>query len=327
MKLRALRLTNVRKFAGRTASLTGIGDGITVVSEANEFGKSTFFDALHALFFEKYSATAKSVKSLQPHAGGAVEVALDVETGEGLFRVEKRWLSAKRARVTRLSDGAVVAMDDEAERWLSALAGDGREGPAGLLWVRQGLLGLEPESRTEKERLTETRRDLLSSVAGEIDAMTGGRRMDRVMKRCEEALDVLSTRTGRPKGPWKEAADEAATLASELAEVEAQCTALERHLAERSEAEAQIARLDDPAARARREEALQAAHAAMEAGEAHATRLREAGQAAQIATLGAAEARRALDALLAARSALEAARKAETEAAAKAEAAAATVAE
>ena len=37
MKLLALHLTNVRKFTGKRASITGIGKGITVVSEANEF--------------------------------------------------------------------------------------------------------------------------------------------------------------------------------------------------------------------------------------------------------------------------------------------------
>lgn len=66
MKLRALHLTNVRRFTGKRASITGIGSGITVVSEANEFGKSTFFDALHALFFEEFSSSARPVKSLQP---------------------------------------------------------------------------------------------------------------------------------------------------------------------------------------------------------------------------------------------------------------------
>ncbi|PCJ09467.1 MAG: hypothetical protein COB16_04760 [Rhodobacteraceae bacterium] len=74
MKLRALYLTNVRKFTGKRASITGIGDGITVVSEANEFGKSTFFDAIHALFFEKYSSSAKPVKSLQPYAGARLRL-------------------------------------------------------------------------------------------------------------------------------------------------------------------------------------------------------------------------------------------------------------
>ena len=90
MKLRSIELTNLRRFAGQRASLTGIGDGITVLSEANEFGKSTFFDALHALFFEKHRSTKAPVKSLQPHVGGAPEVMVEVELPEGRFRISKR---------------------------------------------------------------------------------------------------------------------------------------------------------------------------------------------------------------------------------------------
>ncbi len=36
MKLRSLSLTNVRRFAGETAALNDIGDGITVFSAPNE---------------------------------------------------------------------------------------------------------------------------------------------------------------------------------------------------------------------------------------------------------------------------------------------------
>jgi len=216
MKLQALHLTNVRKFTHKRASITGIGPGITVVSEANEFGKSTFFDAIHALFFEKYGSSAKPVKSLQPYAGGAVEVAAEIETPQGAFLVEKRFLLRKTARVVRLSDQATIAQDDEAERWISTLLGEAGDGPAGLLWVRQGLLGLEPEGFKEKALLTETRRDLLSSVAGEIDVMTGGRRMDRVMRRLAEDLGEIATKTGRKSGAWKVAADEVRRWKSSL---------------------------------------------------------------------------------------------------------------
>jgi len=269
MKLRALYLTNVRKFTGKRASITGIGDGITVVSEANEFGKSTFFDAIHALFFEKYSSSAKVVKSLQPYAGGAVEVAADVETDQGIFRVEKRFLSRKAAKITRLSDEVTLAQDDEAERWISTLMGAASEGPAGLLWVRQGAIGLEPGSPKEKTQLTETRRDLLSSVAGEIDAMTGGRRMDRVMRRVSENLGEITTRTGRKAGLWKAAADEIDTLEAELAHVIPQVQTLNNALSDRKQAEALLKRLDNADTKARRAKALTAAKTAMESARAH----------------------------------------------------------
>jgi uncharacterized protein YhaN len=309
MKLLALHLTNVRKFAAKRASITGIGNGVTVVSEANEFGKSTFFDAIHALFFEKYSSSAKPVKSLQPYAGGAVEVAADVETDQGTFRVEKRFLSKKSARITRLSDGATVAQDDEAERWISDLLGTASDGPAGLLWVRQGLLGLESDSAKEKSQLMETRRDLLSSVAGEIDTMTGGRRMDRVMRRVAESLSEITTKTGRKTGPWKTTSDEAEHLEGELASVAVQVQALEKALSERKQAEAAAKRLDNPDAKARRDGAFTAAKTAMEDARAHIGALKAAQQERDLAELKAKSAQAHLDAFLKAIDTLHTAQK------------------
>ncbi len=304
MKLRALHLTNVRRFTGKRASITGIGNGITVVCEANEFGKSTFFDALHALFFEKFSSTARPVKGLQPYAGGPVEVMADVETDQGAFRVEKRFLARKTARIVRLSDGATIAQDDEAERWISTLLGAAGDGPAGLLWVRQGLLGLEPESKSEKDRLTETRRDLMSSVAGEIDAMTGGRRMDRVMRRLGEDLAAIATKTGRRTGAWKAAADEVETLEAELGRLTAQVAVLDGALVERKAKEVMLGRLDDPEAAARRDLAVLAAGEAVDRARAHAGLVHAADQDHSIAEMNNRSAKSELDALLAAIEAL-----------------------
>ena len=304
MKLLALRLTNVRKFTGKRASITGIGDGITVVSEANEFGKSTFFDAIHALFFEKYSATSKQVKSLQPYAGGAVEVSADIATDQGLFRLEKRFLARKSARIIRLTDNVTIAQDDEAERWIANLLGSDSEGPAGLLWVRQGLLGLEPDSPREKTQAMDARRDLLSSVAGEIDAMTGGRRMDKVMRAVSDALATLATKTGRKTGIWKQASDEVEALGADLTAISAQVATLDDALSARKGTEAALQRLNNPDAKSRREVALEAAKAAMETARAHAGLVTAARQDRDLAALKAKSAQSDLDALLAALEAL-----------------------
>lgn len=298
MKLLALHLTNVRKFTAKRVSVTGIGDGITVVSEANEFGKSTFFDAIHALFFEKYSATGKAVKSLQPYAGGGVEVAVDVQTDQGTFRVEKRFLSKKSAKIARLPDGVTVAQDDEAERWISTLLGAANDGPAGLLWVRQGQLGLEADSAKEKSQLMETRRDLLSSVAGEIDTMTGGRRMDRVMRGVAENLAAIATKTGRKTGPWKAASDAAMQLEAELAQVTGQVQTFDTALRDRKQVEAALKRLNNPDAEARRDNALAAATAAMEGARAHIGVVKAAEQERDLAKLKAKSAQADLDRFL-----------------------------
>ncbi len=266
MKLRSLTLTNVRKFGGQTATISGIGDGVTVISEANEFGKSTFFDALHALFFVKYSTAGKEVKSLQPRSGGAVRVQAELETETGRFVIEKSFLAQKRATVSRADNGTLIAQDDEAEKWIAALMDRGLEGPAGLLWVRQGTTALEPAGtagadKTEKEKLLGARRDLLSSVAGEIDKVTGGRRMDRVLARCREELAKLATASGKAKahGPWDAEQKEIMALEAREAELDAKCKELSKALSDRKTTEAELKNWGQVAAKEERQAALEQA--------------------------------------------------------------------
>jgi hypothetical protein len=267
MRLRAIELTNVRRFAGKRARLSGIGDGITVLSEPNEFGKSTFFDAIHALFFEKHSSRNAAIKALQPHAGGAPEVAVEVDLPQGRFRIAKRWISKAQAQVHDAT-GRLTAQADEAEAWIDRLMGGGLAGPSGLLWVRQGLMGLESDDRKDRERDLSARRDLLSSVAGEIDMMTGGRRMDAVLDRVAEALARLATATGRAKagGEWARALDEAAAEESVL---RPRAERLSGDLARRTEVNRTLTRLTDPADAAARAQALTDAQAAHQAALAH----------------------------------------------------------
>jgi DNA repair exonuclease SbcCD ATPase subunit len=291
MRLRAIELTNVRRFAGQRARLSGIGDGITVLSEPNEFGKSTFFDAIHALFFEKHGSRNAAIKALQPHAGGAPEVAVEVDLPEGRFRIAKRWISKAQAQVLDAT-GRLIAQADEAEAWIDRLMGGGLAGPSGLLWVRQGLMGLESDDKRERERDLSARRDLMSSVAGEIDMMTGGRRMDAVIDRVAEALAKLATDGGRPKagGEWKRAVDEAAALAAEEAVLRPRAERLSGDLARRTEVNRTLNRLTDPADAAAHAQALTEAQAAHQAALAHQTEVEKADQALRLARLDAARA-------------------------------------
>lgn len=295
MKIRAFEVSNLRRFAGQRARIDGIGDGITVLCEPNEFGKSTFFDALHALFFQPHRSQKAPVKALQPHSGGAPEAALEIELPEGRFRLEKRWLSRPVARVL---DGAgrLIAQEDEAEAWMARLTGQGLAGPTGLLWVRQGLLGLEAEGstaadKTERERALAARRDLLSSVAGEIEMMTGGRRMDQVSQRVGEELARLATATLRPKagGDWARAADEAAALAVQRQALEAKAARLTGDLHRRHALKDQLRKLADPEAQARAEAALGEAQRAHEAAKSHADQIAKAQDALRLADLTAAQ--------------------------------------
>ena len=293
MRLRVIELTNVRRFAGQRARLGQIGDGITVLSQPNEFGKSTFFDALHALFFERHNSRNAAIKALQPHAGGAPEVAAEVDLAEGRFRIAKRWLNRPQAQVQDAT-GRLIAQADEAEAWIDRLMGGGLAGPSGLLWVRQGLMGLEPDGsstddKRERERGLSARRDLLSSVAGEIDMMTGGRRMDTVIDRVTDALTRLATSTGRPKagGEWARAVEEAGTLAAEEAELRPRADRLSVDLIRRADVQRSLARLTDPTDNAARTQTLAQAEAAHQAAQAHQAEVAKAETALRLARLDA----------------------------------------
>lgn len=301
MKLRAIELTNLRRFAGRRAVLSDLGDGITVLSEPNEFGKSTFFDALHALFFERHRSSRAPVKALQPHAGSAPEVAVEIESAQGRFRIHKRFLSRAQARITD-AQGRLIAQEDEAEAWIDRLLDGGLAGPSGLLWVRQGLLGLEPEGnsaadRQDRDRNLGTRRDLLSSVAGEIDMMTGGRRMDAVLDRVGQEMARLATATGRPRagGEWQRAIEEAERLSRAETEARDKAARLSGDLARRSEVTRMLARVTDPEAARARQAALTQAEEAHQAARKHADRLAQAERDLTLARMAEATARQQID--------------------------------
>lgn len=296
MKIRSITLNNVRRFTD-PARVAGIDDGLNVLCEPNEHGKSTLFDALQALFFKPHGSRDKEVASLRPHAGGAPEVTVEIETGDGLFSVSKRWFQKPAATVHR--NGSLIAQADEAEAWIARLIGAGAGGPSGLIWVRQGMTELTGGSSTEQKLALEARRDLMTSVGHEVEAMTGGRRMDKALARCREELTSYVTSTGRPKanGPWKEAQDQVDALTlrrKTLAE-----TAAELHdaLAERQRARRDLRELEDPEAAAERRARLEAARAAHAAAKRHAEEVEAEARKVDMARLTAERAGSRLKAL------------------------------
>ncbi len=296
MRLRSITLKDVRRFTD-PVRIEGITDGVNVLSAPNEFGKSTVFDALRALFFVPHGSTKKDIKHLRPHAGGSPEVTVEVETPDGLFVISKRWFSKSEAKVTRA--GILIAQADEAEAWISHLLGGGDGGPSGLLWVRQGLLGLSDGEKSEQTTALEARRDLLSSVTGEVETMTGGRRMDAALARCREELSDFATATGRPKsgGPWSDAILEVETLTADRDKLAGQVELLQSALDERTRQRAELEELEAPEAVAERKSRLDAARAAFAAADAHTGKVKSAEQALQTATLVADRARQDLKAL------------------------------
>ncbi len=295
MRIRSITLTNVRRFTRQTR-VDGIGDGLNVLCQPNEVGKSTLFDALQALFFKPHGSKDKEVKALQPHAGGAPGIAVEIDTDEGRLKLTKRWLSKPEARVER--DGRLLAQADAAEARIAELLGGG-EGPSGLLWVRQGLTGLAGGSSKEDRAALEARRDLMSSVGHEVEAMTGGRRMDAALARCRAELAEYATGTGRPRtgGPWKAAEARVESLTAERDRLAATAGELHEALDARRRHRRELAELEAPAAVEDRQQRLRAATAACTAATRHAEAVEEARGRLDAARLAADRARERRDAL------------------------------
>ncbi|UOA15312.1 AAA family ATPase [Sulfitobacter dubius] len=313
MKIRAITLNNVRRFTD-PAQVVGIGDGINVLSEPNEHGKSTLFDAIQALFFKPFGSRDKDVAALRPHAGGAPEVTVEVETDEGRFSIFKRWFQKPLATVHR--SGTLIAQADEAEAWIAQLLGGDASGPSGLIWVRQGMTALTGGSGKEEKLALEARRDLMTSVGAEVEAMTGGRRMDKALAQCRDELAHYATATGRPRtgGPWKEAQDQVEELSAEHDHLASTARELHDALAERQRARRALAELEAPDVVEERRQKLEMTRAAHAAATRHAEEVETLARAMDLARLNAESATTRLDSYRAAEAEQKAALSEETRA-------------
>ena len=266
MKISALRLFNVKRFGGRGVAIEDIGDGVNVLSEANEFGKSTSFEALHALFFQPHSSVSADVRSLRPYSGGNPLVEADIATAEGRFRITKQYYGGRSARVTDLGSGRLVAQADEAENFIAGLIRGGSAGPAGLLWVRQGITGIEARRKSEEDSEKQARAGLLESVQGEVEAITGGRRMAEIARVVGEEIEKLVTKRG-PKagGRYAAAIETRDRLAAEEQRLSAEVTSLRAALDQRATTARRLSELEQPQDRQERRAAVEKAQAALNA--------------------------------------------------------------
>lgn len=319
MKLVSVRLEDIRRFTSPVI-VSGFEPGLNVLCAPNENGKSTLFDALQACFFQSYRSRHRDVKSLRPNAGGSPSVTLEIELGGGAadgtgtgtgtgttYRIVKRWLSKPMAEVWQGS--RLVAKSDDAEAWIARLGhagGDGSEkpdggksdaksapdggahsGPAGLLWVRQGVTGLEHGTARERDAAQGARRDLLSSFTHEIDAVTAGRGMETVLTRCDEELAQYQTASGRARtgGPLKSAEDEVEHLTTRHAELASRAARLQDDLEARRRLKRELTDLTAPEAVRTRQDRLTQAQQDLDQAERHAGKLDRAADQLNLARL------------------------------------------
>jgi len=276
VKIEALRLFNVKRFAGRGVAIEGIGDGVNVLSAPNEFGKSTSFEALHALFFLPHSSTSGEVRNLRPYSAGNPLIEADIASASGRIRISKQFYGGRYARVTDIATGRLLAQADEAENYIASLIQGGTAGPAGLLWVRQGTTGIEKRTKSDEDGEKQVRTSLLESVQGEVEAVTGGRRMGAIQQAANKELAELLTPTGRPKAGsrYASALEIRDRLTAEELKLGEEVKALRKALDDRATANRRLTELDSTEDREQRKKATIDAQAALEAAKAQSEALK-----------------------------------------------------
>ncbi|MFV1537832.1 AAA family ATPase [Phaeobacter sp. JH204B] len=279
MKLTAVRLTNVRRFVD-PVEITGIGPGLNLLSAPNEQGKSTIFDALQALFFKDAKSWDKDVRALAPYAGGDPEVEVELNHQGSHYRIAKTFTKASGKGAARIwREGALLHQADAAEAWLRDLIAPPKDGPVGMLWLRQGLTDFADAKDT-----LEARRDLMSSLSGEVEAVTGGQQMESLRRRLRADLDRLVTSRGARKGgPLAEAEARVAALAEQRDTLAGQVADLRQLLNQRQLLRREQADLSAPQETAARQSRLKAAEAALLAAKRHREQCEQARRALDLA--------------------------------------------
>lgn len=244
MIIKSIQLQEVRKF-NEAVKITGIENGLNVLSEVNEFGKSTIVDALYAVLFESHRTFSKDIKKLVPSAGGNPQVKLEIEIDMKTYLVEKNWSNRPEKKKAYIYENSeLIAVDDQAENWIfENLKFSEKNAPTGLIWLRQGNVSYGKWEDTYEER-----KSLLSSITGEIENLTGGQTMDRLVKNYEEELAKYITKTGQTKtnSQYDIKLKEIKNLNEDLLDHEEKYNELKDHIKKRNELKIKLANHDNP---------------------------------------------------------------------------------
>ncbi|MCO4054052.1 MAG: AAA family ATPase [Bosea sp.] len=295
MKITHLTVEGAGRFNGRM-SVQGFGDGVNVLCEPNEAGKSTLFRALRICLFERHSTKAFHVQQLAT-AGLSLSliVTLGFSLGVHAYQIRKSFLRGASASLSR--DGLEIARGSEADEsvWslLGIAPGSGRsvdDAAFGLLWVAQGD-SFHPPKPTHAASGA-----LNAAIEAEVGALVGGERARVLQAELARDLGVLVTEKGKAKagGPLAAALGQVEATAAELSVIERRLAAVDAQITQVGEARQERAKVADPAQLA--EMQTSAAEAERELGEARAAAARlaplELAEAQAQAILAAAERRR-----------------------------------
>lgn len=239
--IRRIAVENFRKFRAPLV-IEGLTDGLNVVIEPNERGKSTLLEALRAAFFVRFNTRNQLAQSFAPYGdavGPEVEVAFDIDGAP--WSVTKHFL---RSASVEVSGPQGRAQGEEAETRLNALFGSVRDTSRGGDVETYGALGLLWVAQTEALSVTApgqiVRDSVTSTLEAEVGSIMGGAAYRRVRNRVEAQYELYWTPTGQKRGRQTDARERleaAETTAREAAE---RLASLERSFSDLEAARARL---------------------------------------------------------------------------------------
>lgn len=222
LRLRRIAVDGFRKFREPMA-IDGLTDGLNIVIEPNETGKSTLLEALRAAFFVRHGTKNQLAQSFAPY-GEAVgpEIQVSFEANGAPWTITKRFL---RGAAIEITGPRGKAQGEDAEAQLHALLGSVRDtsqkgdaatyGALGLLWVAQtDALAVTGPGQIVRDTVR-------STLEAEVGSIMGGPAYKRVRTRIDEQFGRYWSPTGQKRGRQNEAMERveiAETAAREAAE-------------------------------------------------------------------------------------------------------------
>ena len=203
LRLRRISIDGFRKFRAPVV-IDGLTDGLNIVIEPNETGKSTVLEALRAALFVRHGTKNQLAQSFAPYGeavGPEIQVAFDAN-GEP-WTVTKRFLKGAAIEVNGPQGRA---QGDEAEARLHTLLGSSRDTSRGGDAAAYGALGLLWVAQTEALAVTApgqiVRDTVRSTLEAEVGAIMGGPAYKRVRDRVDEQFGrYLVTHRAKARAP------------------------------------------------------------------------------------------------------------------------------
>ncbi len=263
MKLLRLELTDWRRFSNGPHVIV-FDPRATVLVGPNEAGKSTIFEAIRRVLFDRCHSTAQWVRRVRPYGvdGAVPTVRLEFEHGGRRWRIEKRFGGMNGTATLselRNEEWTLIARNKEADDRLRELLGakfsSGPDGTKSENWgAFQWLFVPQDERGLPEDR---------SSAVGYLGLSQAGvsEEFKAVSKLVEEAYHETFTPTGivSKKSPQRQLEEEIYRLRQEKEEVDAILRELDEKRRRYDEIQEQIPSLELEAEQAKKEwdEAIQ----------------------------------------------------------------------